>query len=71
MNRLIFSLFLATITAVMLSGCAGYQLGEVKPSVYAGINNLSVPIFRNDTLEPRLSSLVTNAVIKEIQADGT
>ena len=71
MNRLTFSLFLATIAAVMLSGCAGYQLGDVKPSVYAGINNLNVPVFRNDTLEPRLSSLVTNAVIKEIQADGT
>ncbi len=55
----------------MLSGCAGYELGDVKPSVYAGINNLHVPIFKNDTLEPRLSSLVTNAVIKEIQADGT
>lgn len=71
MNRLTFSLFLATIAAVILSGCAGYQLGDVKPSVYAGINNLNVPIFRNDTLEPRLSSLVTNAVIKEIQVDGT
>ena len=71
MNRLISSLFLATVAAVMLSGCAGYELGDVKPSVYAGINNLHVPIFKNDTLEPRLSSLVTNAVTKEIQADGT
>ncbi|NRB74070.1 MAG: hypothetical protein HRU46_06905 [Verrucomicrobiales bacterium] len=71
MNRLISSLFLAAVAAVMLSGCAGYELGDVKPSVYAGINNLHVPIFKNDTLEPRLSSLVTNAVTKEIQADGT
>ena len=71
MIRLISSLFLAAVAAVMLSGCAGYELGDVKPSVYAGINNLHVPIFKNDTLEPRLSSLVTNAVTKEIQADGT
>jgi len=71
MNRSIFSLFFAIVTAVMFSGCAGYELGDVKPSVYAGIDNLHVPIFRNDTLEPRLSSIVTNAVIKEIQSDGT
>jgi hypothetical protein len=32
---------------------------------------LHVPPFKNQTLEPRLSSLVTNAVITELQADGT
>ncbi len=30
-----------------------------------------MPPFKNQTLEPRLSSLVTNAVITELQADGT
>ena len=57
--------------AAFLTGCAGYQLGEVKPSSYQGINKLHVPPFKNETLEPRLSSLVTNAVLKELQADGT
>tara|TARA_R110000850_G_scaffold10259_10_gene36842 strand:- start:316 stop:903 length:588 start_codon:yes stop_codon:yes gene_type:complete len=71
MNRLISSLFIAIAAAMLLSGCAGYQLGSVKPSVYAGIDKLHVPPFKNDTLEPRISSLVTNAVLKEIQADGT
>lgn len=55
----------------MFYGCAGYQLGEVKPSALAGIDRLHVPPFKNSTLEPRLSSLVTNAVLKELQADGT
>jgi len=55
---------------VTLTGCAGYQLGNQKPS-YAGVHNIHVPSFKNKTLEPRLSSLVTNAVLKEIQADGT
>lgn len=59
------------LVALVLSGCAGYHLGEVKPSVYAGIDSLHVPPFKNLTLEPRLSSLVTNAVITELQADGT
>lgn len=54
-----------------LAGCAGYQLGDVKPASYEGINNIHVPPFVNQTLEPRLSSLVTNAVLKEMQADGT
>ncbi len=55
----------------VLSGCAGYQLGEVKPGVYADIERIHVPPFKNLTLEPRLSSLVTNAVLAEMQADGT
>ena len=67
------SSFLALICGalVTLSGCAGYQLGSSKPSSYSGISNIFVPSFKNSTLEPRLSSLVTNAVLKEIQADGT
>ncbi|MDA7920879.1 LPS assembly lipoprotein LptE [Verrucomicrobiales bacterium] len=56
---------------VSLTGCAGYQVGNQKPSIYSGISNIHVPSFKNRTLEPRLSSLVTNAVLKEIQADGT
>lgn len=71
MNRRFPSLFLLACTAVFFGGCAGYQLGDVKPSALAGIDDLHVPPFKNSTLEPRLSSLVTNAVLKEIQADGT
>ncbi len=59
------------VFGVLLSGCAGYQLGDVKPSVYSGIEKIHVPPFKNLTLEPRLSSLVTNAVLVELQADGT
>jgi len=77
MNRLLFLLpvcclaLVGLVGLVGLTGCAGYQLGDVKPSAYEGINNLHVPIFRNKTLEPRLSSLVTNAVLKELHVDGT
>ena len=71
MNRIPFLLLFLAGAVAILSGCAGYQLGEVKPSALAGIDRLHVPPFKNSTLEPRLSSLVTNAVLKEIQADGT
>ncbi len=70
MNRFSFLFFFLTGLLTLLSGCAGYQLGEVKPSALAGIDKLYVPPFKNSTLEPRLSSLVTNAVLKELQADG-
>ncbi len=71
MNRLFLPLMMIAAAALSLTGCVGYQLGSVKPSVYAGIDRIHVPPFINDTLEPRLASLVTNAVLKEIQADGT
>ncbi len=58
-------------SALLLSSCAGYQFGDAKPSVYGSVQTIYVPPFTNQTLEPRLSSLVTNAVIKEIQRDGT
>ena len=57
--------------ALLLTGCGGYRLGDVKPAAYANVNNLYVPTFENDTLEPRLSVLVTNAVISALQQDGT
>lgn len=71
MNRLFSTPLLFCFALIGMSGCAGYQVGDVKPSSYAGINNLHVPSFKNLTLEPRLSSLVTNAVLKELHVDGT
>lgn len=65
------SSLIATLCFALLAGCAGYQLGDVRPSSYQGIERLHVPLFKNETLEPRLASLVTNAVLKELQVDGT
>lgn len=59
------------IFSAFLMGCAGYHIGDSKPAAYAGIKKLYIPPFRNQTLEPRLSSLVTNAVLIELQSDGT
>lgn len=70
MNRLFSAFSLSLLLVLFTTGCQ-YELGDVKPSSYAGIDRIHVPIFKNHTLEPRLSSLVTNAVLKEIQVDGT
>ena len=56
---------------LILSNCAGYQLGSVKPAAYKEVNRIFIPTFENQTLEPRASAVVTNAVIKRLQADGT
>lgn len=53
-----------------LTGCAGYTLGGNKPAHLAHVTKLAVPTFENQTLEPRLASLVTNAIIKQIQNSG-
>lgn len=74
MNRVARSfalLSLSLLALVSFSGCAGYQLGPVKPSVYKDIERIHVPTFENMTLEPRVATIVTNAVIKELQKDGT
>lgn len=62
---------LSAAALLSISGCAGYQLGPIKPDVMADVNTLAVPTFVNQTLEPRIAVLVTNTVIKELQLDGT
>jgi hypothetical protein len=62
---------LPAVAALFLAGCAGYHLGQVKPSYLKNVNNIAVPSFKNDTLLPRLEVPTANAVISQIQQDGT
>ena len=62
---------LGCAVAVLLTSCAGYQIGPVKPSRFAGIETIAVNTFKNDTLQPRVEVLLANSVIKQIQQDGT
>tara|TARA_R110002096_G_scaffold147671_16_gene307698 strand:+ start:33704 stop:34291 length:588 start_codon:yes stop_codon:yes gene_type:complete len=71
-SRTILPSFLSLAAlSLILSGCAGYQLGPQKPVEYADISKLYVPTFSNETLEPRLATIVTNSVISLLQQDGT
>lgn len=57
--------------ALLLNSCAGYHIGSDKPARMETIKKLAVPTFKNLTLEPRSSVLVTNNVIRLFQTDGT
>ncbi len=70
MRTLLLRLAAATTLCFILAGC-GYKLGPVKPAVLANVNNLYIPTFYNDTLEPRIEVLVTNTVIQQFHQDGT
>ena len=63
-----------SVILVLLCGClasCGYHLGYVKPAAYQTVKRVYVPTFKNLTQEPRSAVLVTNAVIQQMQRDGT
>lgn len=62
---------LACLAMVFWTGCAGYQVGPVKPTPMKSVQRIYVPNVTNDTLEPRLEVLFTNLLIKQFQQDGT
>ncbi|MDQ6623487.1 MAG: LPS assembly lipoprotein LptE [Verrucomicrobiota bacterium] len=59
------------VLAAALSGCAGYRLGDVKPSSLKSVHTLAINVFKNNTYIPRVEALVTDTVIKQFQQDGT
>ncbi len=63
--------FIGVIFAASLSGCAGYRIGPVKPHYLEAIHDIAVPMFRNQTFQPRIEALMTDTVIKQLQQDGT
>jgi hypothetical protein len=62
---------LLLLSALAFTSCTGYQLGGAKPAVLRDVNNISVPMFRNDTLHPRAEALATSAATEAIVMDGT
>jgi outer membrane lipopolysaccharide assembly protein LptE/RlpB len=61
------ALFLAV---ALLSGCA-YQLGDARPSMMRAITTLSVPVSKNETLEPNIEGMLADTIVKQLQTDGT
>jgi len=58
------------LAAILLAGCAGYQLGPTQGR-QAGVTSIQINPFINHTLEPRLSDAVTRALRQRVQEDGT
>ena len=54
----------------LLTGCAGYQLGPTN-GLEAGSRTVRVAYFENQTMQPRLSEAVAQAMRKQFQQDGT
>jgi hypothetical protein len=69
MNRWLLPLL--SVLSLVLPSCAGYQIGSAKPTHLQNVTKLYVPTFVNETLEPRMAVLVTDAVIKQIQLGGS
>jgi outer membrane lipopolysaccharide assembly protein LptE/RlpB len=63
-------LFLLLLAPLLLVGC-GYHLGEIRPTPMRSVRTLAVPSFKNNTYEPRVEVLLANALIRELQVDGT
>ena len=62
---------LLALFSLILAGCAGYTVGPIKPTPMKQVNRIAVRNWRNDTLEPRVSVLLTTMNIKQLQQDGT
>lgn len=60
---------LAAVCAVSLVGC--YTLGDARPAMMRGITTLSVPVSKNQTLEPNVEALLADTITKQLQTDGT
>jgi len=58
----------AILGLVVTSGCMGYRLGSSLPP---GIDVVHIPVFTNETDEPALEVVTTQAAIAEFQRDGT
>lgn len=65
------AILLSVLACICLGGCAGYQVGPIKPKTMRGVTKIAVPAFKNESLQPRVEVLLANAVIKQIQQDGT
>lgn len=60
------------VLAMLLAGCAGYHLGPVNPNARAGgAASIEVLPFNNQTLQPRLGSVLTQTLREQLQTDGT
>jgi phosphoenolpyruvate carboxylase len=63
---------LAGLSLVLsLSGCMGYRVGDVSGRTLQGVRSVYVPVAKNESLEPDLQVIATNAIIQRFNSDGT
>ncbi len=59
------------LLALLLSSCGGYRLGNVPRADMEGVQTIYVPVVLNETYEPGLQVMTTNAIISRLERDGT
>jgi hypothetical protein len=55
----------------LFSGCAGYRLGDISGRDLQGVKSVYVPVVQNQSLEPDIQMVATNAIIRRFESDGT
>ncbi|MFZ5806370.1 MAG: LPS assembly lipoprotein LptE [Verrucomicrobiota bacterium] len=56
---------------VTFTGCAGYRVGNIQGSDMQDVKTVYVPTVKNRTYEPGLPVMVTNAILRRLDNDGT
>jgi len=59
------------LTCLLMTGCAGYQLGNIPYAELKDVEIIYVPIVQNQTYEPGIQTSVTNAILRRFDQDGT
>jgi rRNA maturation endonuclease Nob1 len=59
------------LLVLALSGCAGYRVGDISGRNLQGVRSVYVPVAKNDSLEPDLQVILTDAIIQRFNSDGT
>ncbi len=63
--------FSGLLLVLLVSGCAGYRVGDISGRNLQGVRSVYVPLAKNVSLEPDLQTLATNAIIQRFNSDGT
>ncbi len=61
----------ALLLVFVLSGCAGYRVGNISGRNLQGVRSVYVPVAKNASLEADLQVILTNAIIQRFNDDGT
>lgn len=54
-----------------LTSCSGYRLGNIGGTEVQGVQTVYVPVVKNESFEPGLQVMTTNAIIRRFENDGT
>ncbi len=57
------------LLAVMCAGC-GWRFAERTDAIPRELETVAVPLWKNDTAEPGIETLFTNAIVKEFASKG-